>query len=106
MKQQIPKELATQSEQKLEQYRYIMQSMTKKEKREPELINSSRIARIGRGSGATQEQVRELLKHYKRMKNAFKQLKGINEKQFEKGFDMQKLQKMFGKQKKKKMRIR
>ncbi|MDO8624695.1 MAG: signal recognition particle receptor subunit alpha, partial [Candidatus Diapherotrites archaeon] len=48
MKQQIPKELAAQSEQKLGQYRFIMQSMTKKEKREPELINSSRIARIGR----------------------------------------------------------
>jgi signal recognition particle subunit SRP54 len=106
MKQQMPPELAAQSQEKLEQYRFIMQSMTKKEKQQPDLINSSRIARIAKGSGVTQENVRELLKHYKRMKNAFRQLKGLNEKQFEKGLDMKKMQQLFAGKKKKKFRIR
>ena len=106
MKQQLPKEAAEQGQKKLEQFRFMMQSMTKKEKQNPDLINSSRIRRIARGSGNTQENVRELLKQYKRMKNAFKQLKGLDEKKLQQGMDMKKLQEMFSPKKKKKLRFR
>ncbi len=106
MKQQLPKDVAQQGQQKLEQYRFIMDSMTKKEKQNPDLINSSRIKRIARGSGTTQEHVRELLKQFKRMKNAFKQLRGFDEKKMQKGMDMGSLQKMFAPKKKKKLRFR
>ncbi len=103
MKQQLPKEMAEMGEEKLDGFKIIMDSMTKKEKLDPEIINSSRIARIAKGSGKTQEQVRELLKNFKRMKKAFKQLKKLDEEKLAKGgFDMQKLTQMFGKKKKKK----
>lgn len=103
MKQQLPKEMAEMGEEKLDAFKVIMESMTKAEKLDPEIINASRIARIAKGSGKTQERVRELLKNFKRMKKAFRQLRGIDEEKLAKGgFDMQKLQQMFGKKKKKK----
>jgi len=103
MKQQLPKEMADMGEEKLDSFKIIMDSMTMREKIDPEIINSSRIARIAKGSGKTQENVRELLKNFKRMKKAFRKLKGIDEEKIAKGgLDMQKLQQMFAKKKKKK----
>jgi signal recognition particle subunit SRP54 len=61
---------------KLFNYRVIMDSMTFKELEEPELLNSKRIARVARGSGKQEADVRNLLKEYKSMKNNFKMIKG------------------------------
>jgi signal recognition particle subunit SRP54 len=91
-------------EEKLEGFKIIMDSMTKAEKQNPDIINSNRIARIAKGAGKTQEQVRELLKQFKQMKKAFKKLKDLDETKLEKGFDMGKLAQMFGKKKKLKIR--
>ena len=41
----------------------------------PDVINYSRIKRIAIGSGSKEEDVRELLKYYKLMKTASKQLR-------------------------------
>ncbi|MBN2127691.1 MAG: signal recognition particle protein [Candidatus Diapherotrites archaeon] len=84
LKQQIPEELMQTSEEKLNSFRFIMDSMTKKEKLEPEIISSSRIERIAKGSGRKETEVRELLKQYKQMKKMFKQMNNIDEKKFEK----------------------
>ncbi|MEK6957919.1 MAG: signal recognition particle receptor subunit alpha [archaeon] len=106
MKQQMPKEMLEVGEQKLNKFGHIMDSMTQKEKRDPEIMNKSRIARIAKGSGTKQEEVRELLKNFKRMKKMFSQFRNMDEKQLQegKGFRMDKLQEMFAK--KKKFRIR
>ncbi len=106
MKQQMPKEMLEVGEQKLDKFGHIMDSMTQKEKRDPEIMNKSRIARIAKGSGTKQEEVRELLKNFKRMKKMFSQFRNMDEKQLQegKGFRMDKLQEMFAK--KKKFRIR
>ncbi len=104
LKQKLPPELAEQGTQKLVKFRVMMDSMTKHEKQNPDVITTSRIARIAKGSGTTQEQVRELLKQFKRMKNAFKQLRGMDEQKLQKEFQGGGLQKLFGK--KKKLRIR
>lgn len=106
LSKQMPKEMAEMGEQKLNKFKYIMDSMTKKEKKEPELLNKSRIARIAKGSGTIQEEVRELIKNYKRMKKVFKQFNPTDAKKMEegKGMNMEKLQKMFGKKKKFKLR--
>lgn len=68
----IPKEIVEMQEGKLEIYKILMNSMTKKEKENPEIIESNRILRVAKGSGRKEEDVRELLKHYKMMKRMMK----------------------------------
>lgn len=64
------------AEGKLSVYRTILDSMTYKELKEPDIINAKRIARICRGSGRKEEEVRSLLKEFKSMKKNLKQLQG------------------------------
>lgn len=65
-----------QMEDKVSKWRYIIQSMTEKEKANPDLLNSSRIKRIARGSGWPEHDVKELLKNYKNSKSMMKASKG------------------------------
>ncbi|AJW71333.1 signal recognition particle receptor subunit alpha [Nitrosopumilus adriaticus] len=66
-----------QMEGRVSKWRYIIQSMTKAEKADPEgLLNSSRIKRIARGSGWPEGEVKELLKNYKNSKSMMKASKG------------------------------
>ncbi|MDK2791056.1 MAG: signal recognition particle subunit [Methanothermococcus sp.] len=71
----LPKEAAQLTENKLKKYKIIMDSMTKEEKENPEIIKASRIQRIARGAGVKQEEIKELLKYYATTKNAFSNLK-------------------------------
>ncbi|GGB30005.1 signal recognition particle protein [Lentibacillus populi] len=52
----------------------IIQSMTKKERQEPEIMNASRKKRIAKGSGTTVSQVNRLLKQFSEMKKMMKQM--------------------------------
>jgi signal recognition particle subunit SRP54 len=61
---------------KLEKWRYIIQSMTKGEKKNPEVINDSRRKRIARGSGVTEHDVKDLIKNFNNSKSMIKQSKG------------------------------
>jgi signal recognition particle subunit SRP54 len=63
-------------EEKMERWRYIIQSMTKLEKDDPDLLNASRIKRIARGSGWPEHEVKDLLKAYKNSKTMMKASKG------------------------------
>ena len=65
-----------QVEGRMEKWRYIIQSMNKEEKADPDLIKSSRIKRIARGSGWPEHEVKELLKNYNNSKNMMKASKG------------------------------
>ena len=66
-----------QMEGRVTKWRFIIQSMTKAEKADPEgLLNSSRIKRISRGSGWPEGEVKELIKNYKNSKNMMKASKG------------------------------
>jgi signal recognition particle subunit SRP54 len=65
-----------QMEGRVSKWRFIIQSMTKAEKADPDLMNSSRIKRISRGSGWPEHEVKELLKNYKNSKNMMKASKG------------------------------
>ncbi|MFH1588215.1 MAG: signal recognition particle receptor subunit alpha [Candidatus Diapherotrites archaeon] len=80
----LPKEVLDTSQEKMDGFKIMMDSMTKEEKRNPEVLNNSRIQRIAKGSGKTQQEVRELLKQFKQMKKMFKSFSGINEKKLEK----------------------
>ncbi len=99
----IPKDMLDVQEGKLEKWKFIMDSMTKKEKLEPEqTLNPSRIERISTGSGQPESEIRSLIKQYKQSKKMVKLMKGMsgNEKDMQKM--MSKMQKKMGK----KMRLR
>lgn len=61
---------------KMTKWRYIIQSMTKQERVNPDLLNASRIKRVARGSGTSERDVKELLTNYKRSKDVMKASKG------------------------------
>ena len=65
-----------QMETRVDRWRYIIQSMNKDEKANPDLLNASRIKRIARGSGWPEHEVKELLKNYKNSKTMMKASKG------------------------------
>ena len=65
-----------QMEDRVDKWRYIIQSMNKDEKADPDLLNSSRIKRIARGSGWPEHEVKELIKNYKNSKTMMKASKG------------------------------
>ncbi|MBN1157733.1 signal recognition particle protein [Candidatus Woesearchaeota archaeon] len=75
----MPKEMLNVQEEKLQRWRYIMDSMSKEELEDPELISAARIERIAKGAGAEASEVRELLKQYKQSKKLIKMLKPGNE---------------------------
>ena len=56
------------AEDRVKVYKSIIHSMTGEEKTDPEMINSSRLKRIAKGSGRSEKDVRELLSRYKQMK--------------------------------------
>jgi len=72
----VKEDQVDQMEGRVSKWRYIIQSMNKDEKADPDLLNSSRIKRIARGSGWPESEVKELLKNYKNSKNLMKASKG------------------------------
>lgn len=105
---QLPKEQLELGEEKLKSFKVIMDSMTKQEKINPELLNSSRIKRIAKGSGKTELEVRELLKHYKKTKkmfDSFKKLRIPEKKNFS-DKEMQKLLEKVSGKKARKLRLK
>lgn len=77
MAHQLPEDLLQTQEEKLKIFKVIIQSMTKEERKNPEVINASRVARIARGSGRKESEVRELLKQYAQAKKMMKKLGGM-----------------------------
>lgn len=57
---------------KLKKFRIIMDSMTHKERENPELIQASRIRRIAKGAGVENKDVKEVLKYYNMTKRMMK----------------------------------
>jgi signal recognition particle subunit SRP54 len=72
----LPEELFELQQEKMQKYKYIIQSMTPEEREDPKIINSSRIKRIARGSGRPESEVRDLLNQYDKMKKLMKKLGG------------------------------
>ena len=85
----LPKEMLQVQEGKLKKWKIAMNSMTKAELEEPELVDSSRIERISKGSGIPTNEIREMIKQHRQSKKMVKMFKGS------KG-DMGKMMKKFG----------
>ncbi|KYH39051.1 MAG: signal recognition particle [Candidatus Bathyarchaeota archaeon B23] len=73
---ELPGEVFDVAEERLDRWRYILQSMTPEERENPRILNASRIRRIARGSGTEERDVRELIKQYNTMRKMLKQLRG------------------------------
>ncbi len=72
----VKNDQVSQMEGRVSKWRYIIQSMTKEEKADPDLLNKSRYTRIARGSGWPESEVKELIKNYKASKNLMKSSRG------------------------------
>jgi signal recognition particle subunit SRP54 len=62
----------------------IILSMTRAERDNPAILNSSRKKRVAAGSGTTVVDVNRLLKHFEAMQQMTKQLTGKNMKKLQK----------------------
>ncbi|MFH1337599.1 MAG: signal recognition particle receptor subunit alpha [Nanoarchaeota archaeon] len=72
----IPDGMLDIQEEKMTKWQYMIDSMTKDERENPETIKQNRIIRIAHGSGTSDIEVRELLKYYKQIKKIMKLTKG------------------------------
>ena len=63
------------NEGKIERTKAIILSMTKRERMEPAIINSSRKKRIAAGSGTSVQEINQLLKQFEQTKQLMKQFK-------------------------------
>jgi len=78
----LPKELMEQSEEKLKKYEVIINSMTKNERKDVDLVrkNKARMERIAKGSGTSVEDIKDLISQFEKMKkflDAFKKNRGL-----------------------------
>jgi signal recognition particle subunit SRP54 len=64
------------TENKLQKFRIIMDSMTDEEMNDPTIVRAARIKRIARGAGVENKNVKELLKYYNMTKRMMKGFSG------------------------------
>lgn len=62
-------------EKRIERFKAIINSMTKKEREHPEIIKSSRRRRISAGSGTTIQDVNQLLKQFEQTRELMRKMK-------------------------------
>ncbi len=74
----LPENMVDMAQDRLENWRVIIQSMTLQERENPKILSSSRIRRVARGSGTSEKEVKELLTQYKNMRRLMKQLRRRN----------------------------
>jgi len=72
----LPDGALEQAEGKMKAWKYIIQSMTKDERENPKILNSSRMKRIASGSGTEERDVKELVKQYETMRHFMRNMGG------------------------------
>lgn len=73
---QVTRQISPQeADEQLKRTEAIISSMTKQERRRPELLNASRRRRIAKGSGTEVRDVNQLVKQFKQTQKMFKMLK-------------------------------
>ncbi len=79
----LPKDVLDVQEANLKKWKFAMDSMTKKELEDPEIMTSDRIDRIAKGAGISNTEVKDLLKQYRQSKKVVKMFKGANPKKMQ-----------------------
>lgn len=101
LKGKVPENVLGIQEEKIKKWQHAINSMTKEEIKNPEIIEkqTTRLGRIAKGSGTTTSDIRQLIKQYKMIKEFTKG--GISEQDMQAGgmsqAQMMKLAKKFGK---------
>ena len=75
MSYDIPEDMVSMAQDRLEKWRVMIQSMTPQEKDNPKTFNASRIRRVAKGSGTSEKEVKELLKQYVMMRRMLKSMR-------------------------------
>jgi signal recognition particle subunit SRP54 len=75
----IPKDFLDNQEGKLDKWKIMMNSMSKEELKNPDIIDTNRAERIANGSGCKTSDVRDLLKQYKQSQKIMKLMKGTSD---------------------------
>ncbi|MFC1755497.1 signal recognition particle receptor subunit alpha [Thermoproteota archaeon] len=74
-------------EDKMHRWRIIIQSMTRNERQNPDLLNASRINRIAKGSGTKEKEIKEMMSRYKQTKSVMKASRGRQFRQMMKNLE-------------------
>ncbi len=88
LKDQLPEDAMDMTQERMQQFDFIMDSMTDEELENPRIIGQSRVRRIARGSGTSEEVVRELLQQHRMMERTIKQFQNMGQ-----GGDLQRMMK-------------
>jgi signal recognition particle subunit SRP54 len=88
-KMNIPSEMLDGQDANLKKWRHIMDSCTKSELEDPDVISQDRIERIAKGSGTSVSDVRQMLSMHKKSKKMVKMMKPGSKK-------MKQVMKQFG----------
>lgn len=89
---QLPEDAMDMTQDRLRKFEFVMDSMTEKELENPRSIGASQVKRIARGSGTSEEDVRELLDQHRMMERAIKQFQGMGQG----GMDIERMMKKMG----------
>lgn len=84
---ELPDDIMEVTEERMREFEIIMDSMTEEELEDPSRIGQSRITRIARGSGTSEDRVRELLEQHRTMERMLGQFQGMGDS------DMQRMMK-------------
>ena len=83
IKDQLPDDAMDVTAERMREFDVIMDSMTEDELEEPRSIGQSRVRRIARGSGTSEDRVRELLQQHKMMERTLNQFQGMGDADME-----------------------
>jgi signal recognition particle subunit SRP54 len=83
IKDQLPEDAMDVTADRMREFDVIMDSMTEDELEDPRSIGQSRVRRIARGSGTSEDRVRELLQQHKMMERTLNQFQGMGDADME-----------------------
>jgi len=75
----ITDEQKEKAEKEMKNFEVIINSMTKEERRNPEILKNSRKVRIAKGCGKTNYDINRVLKKYEQMKEMSKKMKAYRQ---------------------------
>jgi len=80
---QLPDDAMDVTKDRMQEFEVIMDSMTDDELENPRSIGASQVKRVARGSGTSEERVRELLEQHKMMARTIEQFQGMGDADME-----------------------
>ena len=83
LKDQLPDDAMDVTADRMREFDVIMGSMTEAELEDPRSIGQSRVRRVARGSGTSEDRVRELLQQHKMMERTLNQFQGMGDADME-----------------------